>query len=498
MASRPWELVALPEELLLAVLDYIDADDLSTFRALNGTNRRLRRLTTDRLYRNYPGFHPEQFLRTIVLSPPTERPELANDVREVSWHQSHWTKPSRRRGLALGDRHLVANRLRSSGCILNTTDLSMDLPGRFIGFSSEYEAHWWYLEFFLFFTPRVEKLLVWDVWQWDDHSYWFESLSANPAHFAHLSSITLYGPLRLENIVPLLTLPSIRNLGLTQVINMRREPGRNFAWTEGRDDYISGRLAAGCSVEVLSMRESDIFFPQAMTILENLNKIKSLTYEHIPNELTSDSGQLGGFLNINELQRFPESSLSHLRIRSETFLADGEVSSLWSPRVHLPEKHPFRNLRTLDIGPCNVASFTNTSFIFSGDKDKDPRELVDQFPATLETLQIKWAYGHDVETRFRLFLTFLRSIAEAIASSSSSLKRIAIVEWPALAGWVPLQDEVTSLKKTYDGLGIEFDVVYDEVDGQEPLETRGDVEPGWLWVDRTESFDRHAAIPERY
>ena len=114
------------------------------------------------------------------------------------------------------------------------------LATRFIGFSSEYEVHWWYLEFFLFFTPKAENFFVDAVWQWDDHSYCFESLVANPSPFENLRSITIRGSLRLENIVPLLTLPSLRIMDLTEAINTRQEPGRTFQWTEGRDGYLTG------------------------------------------------------------------------------------------------------------------------------------------------------------------------------------------------------------------------------------------------------------------
>ncbi|CAN9350854.1 unnamed protein product, partial [Alternaria alternata] len=178
-----------------------------------------------------------------------------NYVKEVVWYQNYWDRPSRRRCLPPGDRHTVANILRSSGAILDTTDLSTDLPGRFIGFSSEYEVHWWYLEFFLFSTPKVEKITIHDAWQWDDHSYWFKSLAANPIHFENLRSITI----------------------LPQVVDIRQEPDREFSWARDGEDYVDRRLASGSSLEHLVIRESDLHVPSAVGILEKLNKVKSFT-----------------------------------------------------------------------------------------------------------------------------------------------------------------------------------------------------------------------------
>jgi hypothetical protein len=117
--------------------------------------------------------------------------------------------------------------------------------------------------------------------------------------------------------------------------------------------------------------------------------------------------------------------------------------------------------------------------------------IVAAFPDTLEALQIQWAYERDGEPRLKFFTDILRYLAEAIAGSNSKLKHVSIVDWPALAGWFPFQDQVISLKRVYERRGLQFDIVYEEIEDGEPLTVMEDVEPGWFWIQRTEYFAAH-------
>jgi hypothetical protein len=372
---------------------------------------------------------------------------------------------------------------------LDTTDLSTDLPGRFIGFSSEYEVHWWYLELFLFFTPKVEKLTVHDAWQWDDHLYWFKSLAANPSHFENLRFVTVFGPLRLRNIVPLLTLPSLRTLELIQAIDMRREPDRAFSWDGGGEHYVDRRLASGSSLESLLLRESDFHFPSALVIGYALKKLKSFTYEHISHELTQHVGMsLSIFHWIGNMCWRPDYSLENLRLRVESVATHEQVSFL-NHHVVAPTQ---TKLRTLDIGPCNLKTFIGLDLTLSGDLPTIASRIIGTFPSTVEYLRIQWAYEHDGESQLQRFIHVLRYLAETVACSSSQLKHISIVDWPALAGWFPLQDEITSLKRVYECSEMQFNVVYEEIEGEEPLSVMEDVEPDWLWIHKTEAFAIHS------
>ncbi|KAA8617420.1 hypothetical protein PtrSN002B_011697 [Pyrenophora tritici-repentis] len=493
-------LASLPEELILAILDKFDSDDLATFRALNITSRQLYRLSLPRLYQRFPGHAPEPFLGTIALSEPEKCQKLATFVKEVEWYQDHWKGPARRRMLSLADRHVLSTKLQALGCILNTTDTSMNLPARFISFLSEYEVHWWYLEFFLFFTPNVERLCVWDVWQWDDHSYWFESVAANPAYFENLKSITLYGPLRLENIVPLLTLPSIRELVLVQCVTMRQELGRDFSWSNGRDGYVQRRLADGSSLEHLSLRESHITFSSVRALLEPLNNLKSFTYDHFQNDLSFPI-----YAESQALVNVPAhwKSLEYLRLHVERVSNVEEIAWLLGSAPVFDEP-TYPNLRTLDIGPCSGETFLGAQLSPSDSSVKSIRlreshveRSVRAIPRTLETLYLQW--GQATETprdslphHLLQFLNYLRLFAEIAARWNYDLKRVAICDWPALAGWFPFPEAAESLKKAYEELGMEFDVLHEEIIGQEPLVVRDDIEPDWLVVCKTTTFWYHS------
>lgn len=449
---------------------------------------RFHRLTLDRLCRRFLGCAPEQFLRTKTLSHSAHCHELANYVKEVVWYQNYCSRRCRRHCLRLGDRHAVANKLRSSGAILDTTDLSTDLQTRFIGFSSDHEINWWYLEFFLFFMPKVENITVHDVWQWVDHSYWFKSLAANPTHFENIRSIVLLGPLRLESIVPLLTLPFIQILQLTQAVDMRREPGRAFSWADDGEDQVDQKLISGSSLERLVIRELDLHFPSAMVILETLHKVKTFTYEHVSHELERRPGMpLAIFPWVGNIGWGPNSSLENLRLRVDSVVTDKEMPSL----CHHVAGPALARLRTLDIGPCNIEKFSPLDLSQSEDLQTTARSVVKTFLNTLESLRIQLAYELGQESKLQLLIDILSFLVKAAASSTSGLKQIFIVDWPASPGQFPLPDEFKVLKRVYEFPGMQFDVVYEDIEGQEPLTIKEDIETGWLWIHKTDSFAVH-------
>lgn len=103
----------------------------------------------------------------------------------------------------------------------------------------------WFLEFFLSYVPGVTELHVGDAWMWDDDVYWFPS----PGY--RFEKGVLKGPLRVENIVPLLHLPTLRVLWLTEVVELRRGAGVEFPWEEAetRIEYPAGT----CGVEDLAI-----------------------------------------------------------------------------------------------------------------------------------------------------------------------------------------------------------------------------------------------------
>ncbi|EUC40331.1 hypothetical protein COCMIDRAFT_109095, partial [Bipolaris oryzae ATCC 44560] len=456
----------LPDELLLLIFEQIKAgDNILSFHALNTTSKRLRRLTTDYLYYRFHGLAPEQLLRTIALPCPNVRPELANHIKEVVWYQNYWTGTDVQRCLKQDDRILLADKLQSSGRLVHTTRSSGNLPERFVNFHDTCEKHWWYLEFFLFFTPKVQRLHVWDTWQWDDHSYWFETMVQNPSEFENLHSVTLQGPLRLENAVPLLTLPSIRKLELTEVIAMRQEPDRIFSWQDGWERRIEEMLRSGSSLEQLVMTESDVFFLEAIIILEKLNNLKSLSYEHAPSDLGSHPETYREFLLIDELRRLSGIPLKHLRIRGEVPLDESVVSSLLNVKAPMLEKHPLQHLHTLDIGPCDKSSINGISLMmYENDSDPSHSGIAELLPDTLEVLNIKLEpFGYDRLALISPYSQILADFAAAVACSPCNLKRVTLVEWPAWRDEDSAQATFSILQGLYREAGMELDISFMDI-----------------------------------
>jgi hypothetical protein len=113
------------------------------------------------------------------------------------------------------------------------------------------------------------------------------------------------------------------------------------------------------------------------------------------------------------------------------------------------------------------------------------------FPNTLETLQIQWNQFPDCQAELPDLLDLLQSLAETASTSGWNLTRIAIVDWPVLKGWFPYPDRVTNLERAFEQMNMQFAVVYEDVQGQEPLEAVEDEETGWMLVYRTQSFETH-------
>ncbi|KAH7374314.1 hypothetical protein BKA66DRAFT_572273 [Pyrenochaeta sp. MPI-SDFR-AT-0127] len=482
-------LSTLPDELLLAILDYIEVDDIPTLRDLVSTNRRLHDLAIKRLYSRYSGHTPELFLRTIALPSPARCPALADNVKQVFWDQKHMSHQERLRGEEkVAFRRPIADQLSRRGFNLRGLD-SKDLRWRYLYTPGLERNAWWYLEFFLCFVPNVETLVVSEAWQWDDHVYWFEILPANPGRFQRLTSITLHGPLRLENIVPVITLPSLQTLELTQVLHMRQEPGRTFLWDEEPVASVKSILAAGSSLEHFILRESHIDTSSLLPFFQAFRALKSFTYEHCFDYLSTVAHLKLDYQALTQCLRLQRASLEYLRVRHSFSLSEMDVDLLLAPHTFLtarPELRsnlPLSSLRTLDLGPFDIQYPYGTGY------DEEP--FVEALPRSLEVLRIHWKYDFTWPDRLPKFLAFMGSVAARAASALPRLKHVALVDWPALAGWVQLPSQVAALHRLYATMDIRFSVVYEHIHGPEPLEVREHVEPEWLWVQKTGVFPQY-------
>lgn len=461
MSSLPPSFTTLPEELLLLILTHIT--QLPTLCALSSTTRRLHRLTLTLLYHTFPGRHSELFLRTVSHSP-----SLASHTRTATWQQE-------RKSLSpidvLEKTHIVS-RLNQL-CVPHGIDLAAAFAQH--GRSEEY----WYFETIVLFLPGLETVRVLESWLWDDHHYWFKSLSTffNPLARSCLRSAKIDGPMRIENVVPLLTIPSLRELDLSHVIVMRREGYRVFQWSVWP---VSKVLPEGSSgLEVLRLRESYMEMDLLAPIVRGCRALRVFEYEHVFNDL-SEGAQMDGNLEaaaLAELLQTQRKSLESVRVRmGEEAHWDGLPYMLYEidsaeQAAHTRESD-FEKLHTLDLGPLNFSWMAPLSGLAGA-----VITLVDRLPGSLKTLRFMVSYGGD-----DLDL-FLRAFASALSSAQHALNTVEVVDWDPMLGWFP--ENLPDLQKTYSGSKLRLKSVPRdafEIYGAEPLLIDEETEPDWVFV----------------
>lgn len=466
-------LSTLPEELLLAILSHITS--FPTLLALARTSRLFHRLTTPYLYHTFPGTNSELFLRTTSHSP-----RLASYTRKAVWRQQRRTLPC----IDVLEKAHIVTRLNELA-VPHGTDLSayFDKYGR----SDEY----WFFEVVVLFLPAVEELEVEQSWLWDDHHYWFKSLSRffNPLCGGGLRRAMLEGPMRIENIVPLLTIETLRDLELTQVTIMRREGYRVFQWAMWPVERVLP--ARSSKLERLVLRESYVLPDTLVSVLKGIEGLREFEYEHVPNDLWDGdfpvdfpfSATLGPCMELHA------HSLERIRVREAAALAASwthSVSGLLGHSVDdsgdkfsVPE-YPL--LRTLDIGTHTPSALV----LLSRHANESARKMVNDLPPGLEKLRMR------IDGDKARIAPFLITLARTVVLFRPQLKTIEVVDWDPTLGWYPCN--VSMLLNIYSELGLRFVSVAGDVQdiyGAEPLLTDEDTEPGWVLVTDLR-LDNHA------
>jgi hypothetical protein len=364
----------LPNELLFTILTDVSLPSLIN---LNYVNRHFRNLTLEYIYTTFSGQGAACFLRTIA--PSTNLSGLSHRVKNVIWPLCMPAEPRKRisksdsSAIAQAYRRLTLASPEDFDNLVTRFETLMDGHSRNLS-----EDNHWYLEFFLLFLPNVETLKVHDAWNWDDHTYWFTNIAANATRFSRLANITIHGPLRIENIIPLFDLPSLRDLELWQVAIMRQAEGETFPW-----DQPHRRIPreASSSLERLALRESYIDTDLLLPILAGTRALQSFTYEHRISDL-----------NYPEYQ----SRIVDYANLATAFSKHG--STLESLRFHEPCSMFLSDLVILDI---KMYAHNNEEISFSGQTEHDVEEYVSRLvPDTLQTLKIDFGYDAGIGIMF--------------------------------------------------------------------------------------------------
>lgn len=491
MTTTRFSLENLPEELLLAILSHIS--NPPTLANLSLTSSRLHRLSLPSLYHTFPGQNSDLFLRTT-----SHHPALAAHTKTAAWRHQKKTLPR----LSPLEKQHITNRLNEL-CVPHPTDLAEQFS-RF-GTSDEY----WFFEMLLLFLPGVQEMHVGASWLWDDHHYWFKSLSPffNPLRRCAntgtgLKRVSIEGPMRIENVVPLLGIPTLTALDLSQVTVMRREGYCVFQWSVWPVARVlpvrSSRL------QVLALRESYVDAGLLLPVIRGIRALTSFTYEHVPNDL-ADEGLVAYALEaaaMRDCLAAHRESLEHVRIRDEKNAMSGLVvrAMLYGEDTHCPET-PFTRLKTLDVGPLE------TDLICGPEQmQTQTRLLVKDLPASLQVLRVqissriettpRWpAAPHtstpegDVVELEHSIGGLLRCLAYALADAKRFL-RVEVVDWNPSLGWFP--DDLPVLQSLYTELGLELKSIGGDaakIYGAEPLLMDDESEEGWVVV-----TDLHLAI----
>jgi hypothetical protein len=280
----------LPDELILEITEHLAISSAFDLLELSLVNWRFRRVTLPKIYAEFSGEYPTHFLRTIALPPPAGRSELAMRVKRVRWDcdppiVSPYGSGNEVSDISASDRWAIT-RAHQQLVLATPPEGQPSLDSQFARLvRGPLYMHHWALDFFLMFLANVEEVDVYSTWQWDDHKYWFTHVAANAERFKHLKSIMLGGPMRIENIMPLLTMPSLKDLRLDEVIVMRRNADDVFSW-EQPDRLILENASSG--IEKLTMKYSYLPTASIVSILDLIKGLKYFGYEHEQNDLSID------------------------------------------------------------------------------------------------------------------------------------------------------------------------------------------------------------------
>jgi hypothetical protein len=441
----------LPNELIAHILDYLD---VASLLSLNLANWHLHDLSLGHIYTTFPGRNSTLFLRTIALSPPGGPDNLARKVKHVSWTiqsarpRKHHTT-SLENTLALTDDHAITSAFRRLDI---ATPEASTLATLFDEESkSRYCNGHWFLEFLLFFLPNVSRLTVHNAWHWDDHVYWFTAVAASPQRFARLTQITVYGPMRLENAVLLLTLPALRDLELWEVTVMRQASNTRFAW-DAPGHHVSDKLRnVRSGVERLALRKSYIPRDMLIPVLDAIGSLKAFAYEHEASVLAEDEEGIAYDVPPGVLA----AALSRHAECESLCLLDEAVVGLESLDDLSTVVSPLSALKTLHIGPLQLRTLDEGA-------ERCIDELVGVLPAGLRTFKVDFWSDYDcdcdcdcdcygtVAAEAALIQVIVRVFAKAMQDS-------ALWEMGVTCGAQVLGEDVRqALRRELNGFGIKL------------------------------------------
>lgn len=463
----------LPSELLLDIIRHLDYKSLAR---LNLMNRRLHQLTRPHFYSAFHGSELGLFLRTMVCSSSHDRISLANLVKSPETRYEDVTEH---------DRHAISTAF--SQLDLPDKESQVELAANSRIYGNPLPQHW-YTELFLLFFPALHTFSVESVWHWHELQFWFRHLSCNASRLPHLRRITLRGPLRLDNIMHLFLLPSLKELELWHVVEPRWPVPvvTGGTWEGDTIDAVQSRLSTnGSNVESLVPRESYIDFLSLRSVIA-ATSLKHFTYEHKCTTRVNFPVQ-AHFAAVGHLKAHAE-KLTSLTIRNRatkyTYTYPLEYSSDAISQLQLkPDdvtnypksryvpnapKYPFPDLRRLELDmvfpgewQCRVGEglgdFWDTYL------GMDVNNVVVLLNPGLEVLVLglcfEWEY-HGEESDMDVFLArwFIKRLAEKGKWEENGVREVRIETHVGRVEDEEGREEWREIREIFEDAGVKFEL----------------------------------------
>ncbi len=443
---------ALPNELVMSIIERIPNDNAKDLCNLSLTSRRMYALSLDHLYSSLSVRRPWPLLRTLCTSP-----ELGDRVRKLTWKHNLDDKDDTEENRAV---LLICLRMLD---LEDNYGLTSDVAGP----RRDDE----FLEVFLMFTPNIDTLVVADRGFWPHGEYWFRTIANNPDRLLYLRSINIHGPLSVEAIAYLFLLPSLRDFTVSDLVLTRRNNHKRPIW----DKFIPLQtvLDPGSSqVEKITLKRSVVEVPTLRYFTEACRNLKSFSYEQ---DINNDQR---GMYSRSLLSKFSELSaaFTHNRTTLEHLSIRGDQQMLCQEHILQVARlaSNMSSLRSLDMGLVT--------------HDDDPiqctpdfvAKLVHLLPPSLEEMsfEIDWQ-EHWGSKGWEGPTEMLHYLAD-IASPKLSLKKVAVVDWPPFLGHFP--PDFAKLHRCFAEKNTNFVSIPAHIEGPDPLQLLDYVEPDWVYV----------------
>lgn len=454
MASRTG-FETLPNELIWAIFDLLDPKSLFQ---LNTANRKLHHLTCEHLYSSFNGHDYSKFLRTLTSS-STHDPSLSQHVKSATCI----IEPSKSifQGITEQNRAKILDTFKALP--LPDPELRADILSYYETDGDSIQHHW-ILDFFLLFLPNLERLVVKDTSQWNEHQYWFTHITGNASYMSHLRSITIHGPCRVRNVLHLFTLPSLRELTLFEVAEIS-DPTYEWYPPSTHPDIVEKLKANGSNVETLRIKDSYMESTDLDLMLSSIKALKCYEYMHFPpfdlaasEDVNPDLSKLATVLG-KHAATLQELIISHEQVPYFQYSFPRITPNSWSP-----EYDPtFPRLRKLSVGFNVVAQNSGTpSGEYTAAGRRDVAEVVDRFlaqvPGGLEVLDMAILFGSPGQ-KTHLGSCWVKYVAERGGWAGREVRKMRMWRPPGVRG-AEGADEIWGqryiVKGIFEDVGVEF------------------------------------------